>query len=409
MKLWTSQLDSSKFNSTETFTVGENGSATTHYLFSKAYVYKDYITNLEGNGTENDPYLIQSDEDWVSFGAHGANKYKFNGEYVKLTKNINVNQRIFIDADHGFRGTLDGDGNTVTANIVNENASENRFGIFGVTGRGSVVKNLTIAGNITSASEYTGGLAGLLYGDAYNCHNTAAVSGKHRVGGLVGKAYSTTIDSCTNSGVISASGQYVGGIAAVITKETSYSAFVISNCINKEEAVLTSSYTGSARIGGIVGWAELGGVISNCVNNANITLESCERIGGIAGSVKVSTNGTVKIENCINNGNLSASKNVAGMVAAIDGNQTSGAIIIIDGCSNYGDILASNSDGYNGGISGYSQGAYGKIINNFVSNTIQISKNNKSGYLCGHIPSKATITGNKLGSVDLDSSNNAPA
>lgn len=404
MKLWADTIDSNKVNNSQTLKLGDK----TYYLFSKAEVYKDFTLAFEGNGTENDPYLIQNDTDWVTFGEHGANKYKFSGEYVKLTANINSTQRVFIDADHGFRGTFDGDNKTITANIVNENTNENRFGVFGVTGRISVVKNLIVEGSITSNGEYTGGIAGLLYGKAYNCHNKASISGTARVGGIAGKAYSTTIDSCTNAGNISGTGQYVGGIAAVITKETSYDSFVISNCENKKDAVITTTYTGSkTNVSGIVAWAENEGLIVNCVNNADITLPKSERISGIVGTAKVSLQ--IKISNCVNNGNISGLRRIAGIVAASEGNSTSNDLFVIDGCSNYGNVIADSTDGYAGSLIGYSAGGYSTLTNNFVSVNVIISKGTKTGYLCGNIPSMSTISGNKLGDTELTKSNNAIA
>ena len=389
MKLWTSKLDSAKFNSTETFEVGNQ----THYLFSKAYVYTDYITDLEGNGTENDPYLIQSDEDWVTFGEHGANKYKFNGEYVKLTTNINTNKRIFVDANHGFRGTLDGNDKIVTANIVNENASENRFGIFGVTGRGSVVKNLTIEGSVTSAGAYVGGLAGLLYGSAYNCHNKATISGGTNgvVGGIAGKAYSTTIDSCTNSGAISATGKFVGGIAGEIEQESSYSAFKISNCHNTNEAVVASSFASdNATVGGIIGVAKNKGTIEKCINSADISISST-RLGGIIGAISSSN---LEIKNCVNNGSLSAKKTAAGIAGISEGGTKEGSLILFDSCENHGDIKVTDKAGYNAGILGYTR-SYCKFIDNKVDTTITITAKTNSGYIYGDVDTtKCTLSGN---------------
>ncbi|MBE6251069.1 MAG: hypothetical protein E7111_05385, partial [Bacteroidales bacterium] len=99
------------------------------------------------------------------------------------------------------------------------------------------------------------------------------------------------ITNCTNSGTVSGTDYYVGGIAGSI----SHRATAIG-CYN------TADVTGGSYVGGIAGYmsSDFGATITNCYNTAAITGE--KRVGGIAGF-----HGTDRtVTNCYSTGTITA-------------------------------------------------------------------------------------------------------
>ena len=293
MKLWTSELDSAKFDETETFVIGEGEGSETYHLFSKAYVYTYYITDLEGNGTESDPYLINDETDWATLGNAAVDGYKFNGEHVKLNANITVTEPIFKVSDHAFRGTLDGNNKTITANIT----GADHIAVIGYTGRKvsdnsiPTVKNLIVNGEI-SGTDKMAGIVATHYGVMENCTNNAKVTSTgNEVGGLVGYlCIGAQILNSNNTGDIAGLTK-VGGAAGFAGGNS-----VVSGCIND------GYITGNTTLGGIVGIASETRLITKCVNNGEVVGKSGKTGTGIAGIVANNYDGV--ITNCTNSGDI---------------------------------------------------------------------------------------------------------
>ena len=84
-----------------------------------------YAQSLPGSGTEEDPYVIKSAADWSTFVSDIKSRYDYNGKFVKLTKNISIENSVnkyYNGADYTFKGTFNGDGHTIKDKIdVNKN------------------------------------------------------------------------------------------------------------------------------------------------------------------------------------------------------------------------------------------------------------------------------------------------
>lgn len=380
MKLWTSKLDSAKFNSTETFEVGDQ----THYLFSKAYVYKDYITNLEGNGTENDPYLINSELDWATFGNNALDMYKYNGEYVKLNTNISVTEPIFKSTDYAFRGTLDGNEKAITATLDGGTNTS----VIGYTGRKvsnnsiPTIKNLVVEGTV-NGGEKTSGIVAVHYGEMENCINKATITSKNEngyVGGLVGfLCEGASIINSNNTGNVTGV-KLVGGIAGFTNSGTT----TVKGCVN------SGDITGDTSVGGIIGKATGTLNIDSDVNNGNILGKKSATGTGIAGIVGNADGESVQITNCINKGSVTfegANYNGAGIVAVVKTTKTS----LIDNCVNEANITAGRF------VAGIIANNYNAVITN-CSNSGEIrGKSPKDGCyvagICAASQTSATVTG----------------
>ena len=202
----------------------------------------------EGNGSEGSPYIITKAEELAWFrdavnngGYEICAKIADNFEVIDLkdfchaadaSQNLKeLSWEPIGNSDWSYVGTFDGNGKTITnlyinatqaymglfgriykstiKNLTFENANvtntENDIGILaGYAGNGNTLQNIKISNTcqIKGGNDFTGGIAGYLDGNAYNCVNYATVQGTEDVGGLVGYFESGTIKDCANYGDI---------------------------------------------------------------------------------------------------------------------------------------------------------------------------------------------------------------
>jgi len=315
----------------------------------------------------------------------------------------------------------------------------------GVAGRAVKGGTASYTGLTSSADVVGGTYVGGILGDIYNetdgnwdytltvnnCTNSGSVSGADFVGGLFGRlyaknAYDDTILSTgtlINSGNVSASGNYVGGIVGYCESDSSSSA--VSNAINSADVV------GNAYVGGIAGrstvaikessnegstvtatghytsggnyYAYLGGIVGygasleGCVNGTDITYTDFGRyVGGIAGYM----NGTAY--RCTNNGDVFGRDHTGGIAGCVSKNSG-----YYGGLENTGAVSGGN---YVGGIFGeiYSsideQGSHSLTVS-VCKNSGNISGTKYVGGVLGRIyvhndyNSKSRIYGEQLENV----------
>ena len=202
----------------------------------------------EGNGSTDHPYIITKAAElaWFRDQVNGGNneicaKIADNVEVIDLkdfchaadaSQNLEeLSWEPIGNGDWNYVGTFDGNGKTITnlyinatqaykglfgliyqstiKNLTFENANvtntENDIGILaGYAGNGNTLQNIKISNTcqIKGGNDFTGGIAGYLDGNAYNCVNYATVQGTEDVGGLVGYFESGTIKDCANYGDI---------------------------------------------------------------------------------------------------------------------------------------------------------------------------------------------------------------
>ena len=195
----------SPVQATGNYTMTVTGKAANGYSGTLTHQFQ-VANQLSGEGTETKPYLINSTEDWNTFATAVNGGIDYSGKFVKLTADITIStmvglreagEDVLLDAP--FKGTFDGDNHTLTAAIVSTATGD------GVNERGvapfhyikqATIKNLTVAGSITSNSRYTGGLVGWAASNGYyqgntfnDCVVTATLTiGADYAGGLVGHA-----------------------------------------------------------------------------------------------------------------------------------------------------------------------------------------------------------------------------
>ena len=279
-----------------------------------------------GNGEVDSPYIITTAEelkwfrDEVNRGRNNiCAKIADNVEVIDMStvchaadKSQNLEEVSWEpigNTTNKYMGTFDGNNKTITNLYIN--ANQEYSGLFGYTFI-STIKNLTfVNANVTNTNSFTGilvgygyggtyqnimtstscevnggdgtgGIAGKLAGNAYNCVNYATVQGKEQVGGLFSSYDSSkSITACANYGKVTASSQWVGGLVGYFNSGT------IQDCANYGEV------KGTYRVGGMAGFVS-SGKIQNVFSYGNVSAtNSTQYIGMAFGSGSGTTEGMV--------------------------------------------------------------------------------------------------------------------
>lgn len=173
---------------------------------------------FQGNGIENDPYLIPSEDVWNYLADQVNGGTNYSGKYFQQTGDFTVSSKIIgypTDDTHyvTFNGIYDGNGHTITASI---NKSDERYVAPFHCIADATIKNVIVTGSVTvsgSASierrRHPAGLVGVTDGTCIlqNCRVSANVSGCDYMGGLIGHTQNAniTITGCVYSGTLTAS------------------------------------------------------------------------------------------------------------------------------------------------------------------------------------------------------------
>ena len=306
-----------------------------------------------------------------------------------------------------FYGTLDGEFNNEYHEIKNIYINQEETAGFIIAGNSStVIKNLSISGEICSTNR----AAGIISGDnvssgmtIVNCKNYANIKGNIMVGGICAWANNNvSVQDCENYGKIyieSVDYQY-GGAGGIIA----YGSGTIQDCYNAGEIY------GNYICGGIVGTGESieikncsntgrihsignytsGGIlgkhrgetinIMNCVNEAIIGEESIGYAGGIVGEyigVSYTADRILNIYNCYNTGNI-VSQNYCGGILGVQGLVSLSINLNIENCYSVGQIQGK----YNGGIIGKLTGSDSRTtVTSSIKNTYYLTSSaNKAIY-----------------------------
>ena len=269
-------------------------------------------TNKTWNGTDKTPvtptdgvYEISTAAElaWFADQVNAGN----TAYHARLTANIYVNYgqtsntwTPIGDYSHMYTGTFDGNGKSVYGLTA---------ALFGYTGEGALVKNVTVYGSNHAADDKDtapkGGISNQAYGSFEGCVSHMTISAKWSVvGGIVGRLYAAGhITDCANYGAIS------------------------SNWTGADQ----NSPTYVAEVGGIAGSSS--GPITRSFNAGAVTVaqKGYGGVGGIAGVLK-----SAAISDCYNTGTITGPSRTAGIVSIA--NDTASAIV--KNCYNTGKIVS---------------------------------------------------------------------
>ena len=209
---------------------------------------------------------------------------------------------------HGFAGTFDGNGKSITNLKLTSDKDETGF--FGLLTNGGKVKSLSISGSVTATGDVsqTGGIAGAMgevgsKSSITDCTFSGTVTGNIQVGGIIGcVGQHNQVERCANHAAVSGK-EDVGGVAGA----NSYG--VMRYCYN-------TGAVGSAaakQVGGIVGTQQNYAEMVACYNTGAVT--GADYVGGVAGKVYVAA----MPSGCYNVGEVSAALRCGGAVGSFGG------------------------------------------------------------------------------------------
>ena len=275
------------------------------------------IPPSEGDGSTDHPYIITKAAELAWFrnevNRDGGNtsacaKIADNVEVIDMStvchaadasKNLGELSWVPIGVGNAYTGTFDGSGKTISNLYIK--AEKQEAGLFGYTFQ-STIKNLTFENaNVTNTElytgilvgdagyqttlqnikistkcqiiggkDYTGGIAGSLDGNAYNCVNYATVQGIEDVGGLFGyyNRAGNSMTACANYGNVTATSNTVGGLVGY------YSSGTIQDCANY------GNIEGTYNVGGMAGYVSKG-KMQNVFCYSNVSATNNTKRGGM--------------------------------------------------------------------------------------------------------------------------------
>ena len=261
----------------------------------------------KGDGKVGNPYIITKAEELKWFRDEvdrGRNnicaKIADNVEVIDMStvchaadKSQNLEEKSWVpigDSNNKYQGTFDGNNKTITNLYIN--ASQYYMGLFGCTYEGTI-KNLTFEyANVTKTNNYAGVLVGKAYGGStlqnIKISNTCQIKGGNYTGGIAGELDGNAYN-CVNCATVQGI-QNIGGLCGNYSRSRTGNS--MTACANYGNVTASNS-----NVGGLVGYFD-SGTIQDCANYGDV--KGTERVAGMAGSV---SNG--KIQNVFSYGNIS--------------------------------------------------------------------------------------------------------
>ena len=204
-------------------------------------VYRYFsVVGFDGSGTDSDPYLIESIEDWNKLASRVYDGTTYSGKHFKLMANLTISKVVGYNKINSFQGIFDGDGHTLTLN-GDDFGTSGYYTSFNVCApfryvAGTTIKNLKVAGDIYTRTQFAGGLIGRA-GDGDNVIQNCIVS--------------VNIHSS-----ISGDGTHGGFIAHLQGDNGALCKTTFTGCAFTGSITTTDNNT--TNVGGFVGWCDWG-------------------------------------------------------------------------------------------------------------------------------------------------------
>lgn len=276
-------------------------------------------SQTKGSWTPIGKYVSQNE--WYAFkGTFEGNNHTISNLYINSSNefvglfgvlqnstinDLNVRGSVITTGNHAgilAGGMIDGTVRNITVNPSSVVTGQKYVaGIIGnCSGNCSISYSINYA-KVQASNEYSAGISGNLdSGRATRCINKGEVIGTKFVGGITGRG--GTILECGNTGNITGSVGYIGGIAG----GESYK--LIAYCYNRGNIKgYGNDGTGFTSVGGIAGSQY---TVTYCYNTGNI-YGSLGQVGGIIGNIYGSQ---INISYCYNTGNISGNGRAIGSI-----------------------------------------------------------------------------------------------
>ncbi len=268
------------------------------------------FTDIPGSGTEEDPFLIYTEEHLKKLHQTTPINYMNGGFYFKQMEDIELTEEwtpisIFI-------GNYNGNNKSISGLIVSDDTT-NYKGLFG-TINNSTISDLTLKDVNVIGNRYVGALVGNSKNSNLNnisIKDSITISGYSSIGGLIGESNDCDFSKISINGIINMTSESseIGGLIGCVGNSSSHS---ISKCsvvsdntglikgdseiggligrfygINSvEESYTKVIINGRNYIGGLIGWAEnVDSNISNCFSVASISIINSNYSGSAGGLI----------------------------------------------------------------------------------------------------------------------------
>lgn len=355
------------------------------YSIAPVILTAHWGSSIEGEGTEEDPYILTSaanlvvlsrisngvaTEDELALFGEGATKDSVLAAHYKLSDDWANQTLSTADGFYGitgFQGTFDGNNKTInlaidTSNVAH-NPDENKYpsvvenrgrvnvgteddptyvevtgGLFNTFGNnGATVKNLTTTGSVKLL--VYGSFGGVIVGTARNatfenCINNAsfemgATDNTTWAGGIAGYATgdTATFKNCVNTGNITA-GKFDmspgNSCAAGICAYSNAPEIILTNCSNSGDLTATRRYENVSRTSSAVG-------LIYSIAGVDLTMEDCSNTGNLRAEASsgntavglcITTGSKLTMEGCTNSGTVYARDGYASLLAGAPGGVT---------------------------------------------------------------------------------------
>lgn len=255
-----------------TFQANEGGVVRVNFQTNNSKFRNLYCDITIGDGSEQNPYHIESAEQFALIGKD--EKYTLESHY-EIVSNINLSlgdSEVWTpigSKDNAFKGSIIGNGHTISG-VTISNATED-IGVFACIGAGAKIDNLQFKNIKVEASTNTktmGVVAGINNGTITRVEVSDCVLANNNkdtyVGGIVGKNESTITTSPNTASIIRAS------VNATFVGSTN--ADIETNAI-------------SGKIGGIAGQNDGGKIAYTYTKSPSkvVISQNCQVFGGIIG------------------------------------------------------------------------------------------------------------------------------
>lgn len=370
------KLEGEKISALKVDEITENSVSLTKGEFTRTFPFMLIPSVLPGAGTQADPYIIASADDFNHVGDYIAQSGKnFAGQYFSITKDLDFTGKALVPAgskEVPFCGIVAGNKHVIkNLNIEAPAQTADRrtyMALFAVLGEGSKVADLTFDNCKLTGYGYTAFVAGETHSDIENItinancelhslYGSSSLNGE-RAGAITGMAYpGVKIANCKNGASVEGM-KYIGGIVGYAGKSGDESV-VIENCENSGKIVSNAKKTQSGPSGYVYPSAEIGGIagqiagrIENCRNSGEIvsSLLEANDLGGITGCIYTAkapeaaqAEGDAPqyvsaIINCENTGDINAYGISAGIAATSSSSSSCLTPILISKCINKGKV-----------------------------------------------------------------------
>lgn len=282
-----------------------------------------FAKKLSGEGTESDPYVINTLEELKNFRDNVNNGNNYSNKYVELGDNINLAGEAWTPigtTESPFNGNFNGNNKTISNLVVNGGSSDDQ-GFFGRTNDGTI-GNLTI--------------------------DNAKVSGRLNVGVVAGTPYTSEYTNIKVTGHVEVNGMaYVGGVGGKNAYANWTDITVVVDDTSYVKATSTESGTAyRTYVGGVVGFNGEGShTFKNIDSNIDVIGDVCD-VGGVFGIAHYGN----KFENIACSGNVTNTSSdpeaalETGLIAGVWHNEA-GYSVTFNGCSAEGGTVSTpNAD-----------------------------------------------------------------